>query len=394
MSRLEGLVDLSLFATSPTDDHRFTTSYVSPTVHIRNDVPCYRAQREFNRYHDRNFASKPLPPLPQRRLCQRRSGPRRHDPNSRCILTRIRRVRTSEHLGGHSASLQQRRAFGTTPELTLSLPPTTMEQRDSQPSMVWMPDEQMWLFRTEIDQSVYPYFEPYPAPSTQYYARSEPSPDRTAHFDFAPIEPFQQAQPYPEDSPDEIRDQFLRLIRSHQDERLSPLFQEAIQSVPPMTDPSPSTPHFPYETERQWTMRDPWLSDSSEYQSFHTANASLTEEPRSSIPTTPRNPPWSEQRTSLYSRISRDNPWSPMSEPSYTENSESAVSRSSHGPPWGPWDQVITTSGVEGTMSVISQITQERPWGEEPRSVISPIFYESSWEGLARRIVRPASAMN
>lgn len=412
-------MDLSLFATSPTNDRRFTAPYAPLTERIPIEAPCYRAQTELNHRYGQDFAMKPLPPLPHRRICERRPGSRRLDSNSRCILTRIRRVRTAEHLGDQSPSLQQRRA-AMAPQLTLSLPPASREEEQrgtTRPTMIWLPDEQMWLIQDEVNQNANPYLWSYPTQRAHQYTRSEPSPERTAHFDFTPLEPFPNRAINHEEPPDEIRDQFLRLIGRQQDERLSPLFQEAIQAVPPMTDPSPSTPHFPYPTDRDWIPRNSYETEadrsreSSEFQSYHTANASLTEEPRgnsqaSGGPISPeqgniiaqnsRTSSWVEHRASGYVRLSRDHLWSPIiTNASPAEEQMSVVSQISRGTAWGPWGYTATAAADDSVLEgPRSQATSERRfWADEPRSVVTQ-DEDTSWEVWARRIARPASAMN
>lgn len=291
MSGTEALVDLSLFQTSPTDDRHFALSNGPPTEQIDREVPRNRSQREGSCPLPRSFAMKPLPPLPQRRMCRRRPARGRHDVNSRCILMRIKRIKLDGSTGNASPTIQQRRNANTTPPLTLSVPPPRPREerperperterperaeRAARPTIIWMPEEQMWLVQDEDDRNPPPYDWNHTFPSSQpvhRYTRSEPSPDSNAHFNLSPLSPF---------SP--VRSQFLRLMESSSHhgpsdrERLNPLFQEAVQMVP-LTDISPWSPR-PSETDQDWQ------SASSEYQSYHTATGSLTvDEPQIVFP--------------------------------------------------------------------------------------------------------------
>ena len=314
-----GLVDLSLFATSPTDDHRFAASNISPPERVFREESCYRAQRELNHSLPRNFATKPLPPLPPRGLCKRRCM-RRHDANSRCILMRMKRTGSDDRTN-EGRTLQQRRNFTMTPQLTLSVPPrSTGDETEPRPTMIWMPDEQMWLTQDRMDGNPNPYVWAYPPPppnAGHHYSRSEPSPDSSRHFDLSPLSP--------------VRSQFLSLMESPDRERLSPLFQEAVQTVP-MMDLSPLSPR----ASTSLATEPEWPSDTSDYQSYQTAHSfqaksSLTEEPRIVFP-----------------QLAWEDSW-----------------------------------GAEG-----------RRVREEPRVLFPQLAWEGSWEAVARRVTRPASAMS
>lgn len=336
MSGTEGLVDLSLFATSPTDDRHFAPSNAPPTEHVYGGVPCSRSRREGSCPLPRSFAMKPLPPLPPRRTCRRRPARGRHDVNSRCILMRIKRIRLDDSPGHESPTIQQRRNTNTTPQLTLSVPPPLREgnldraeraeraERTERPTMIWMPEEQMWLVQDEDDSNPPPYYWNHTFPASQpehRYTRSEPSPDSNAHFDLSPFSPF---------SP--VRSQFLSLMESsrHQRpsdrERLNPLFQEAVHTVP-LTDISPLSPRPSSETDQDWQ------SNTSEYQSYHTATGSFTVE----------EPPI------VFPQLAWENAWE------------------------GPGRRRVA---------------------EEPQIVFPQLAWGSSWESAAWPVTRPASAMN
>lgn len=256
------------------------------------------------------------------------------------------------------------------PLLTLSLPQSGREpesDRPSRPTMIWMPDDQMWLIQEDANHNTDPHRWSYVPPLAPYlehhYTRSEPSPGTSGHFDLPPLSPPPYTQPMHRDEPpDQIRNQFLRLIGTHNDdeERLSSLFQEAIQSVPPMTDPSLATPQPIYTLLDDWNPQrlpgedpldeDDWLSNTSVDRSYHTARASfhgVGEE---------------EGSSSVYSQVSHANPWQ-------------------------------ADDPAEPT-STVSQITQDSSWAEEPPSVISQLSRDASWGWLAGPITRPRSSMN
>lgn len=284
----DGLVDLSLFATSPADDRHFAVPNESPPE--RN----YRSQRERSYPPSRRAAMKPLPTVPTGRLCKRSAIRGRHNANSRCILERIKRIRVADHAGVTSPTIQQRRSATTTPPLTLNVPAsrldaTTIPQvtvsglplvsrdgRPSGPALVWMPDEQMWLIQSERDQDVNHYFWRLHSPPNQAairYTRSEPSLNSNTHFDLSPLSP--------------VRSQFLTLIETSDQGRLTPLFQEAVQTVP-LTDISPaamssfvsltnvsafpSPPPSPSASNRDRNEAS-WPYDSSDHESYHSASS-------------------------------------------------------------------------------------------------------------------------
>lgn len=297
----DGLVDLSLFATSPADDRHFAVLRETPPE--RN----YRSQSELSFPPSWRAAMKPLPAVPTRRLCKRSAIRGQHDANSRCILERIKRIRVADHAGVASPTIQQRRSATTTPPLTLNVsasrldatatpqvtlsgpPLVTRDGRDSRPTLIWMPNEQMWLVQSERPQDINHYFwvlRSSPNQPAIRYARSEPSPDSNTHLDLSPLSP--------------VRSQFLSLIETSDQGRLTPLFQEAVQTVPltdissvampefvPASDVSVAMPAFvpasdfsvsrpplpsPPASDRK-TAEASWPDDSSEYESYHTASS-------------------------------------------------------------------------------------------------------------------------
>ncbi|KAL8815219.1 MAG: hypothetical protein Q9223_005628 [Gallowayella weberi] len=189
----------------------------------------------------------------------------------------MKRQRIGDDGYGRGVTIQQRRTGPTTaaPQLTLTLPPSTSATSARGASaMVWMPDEQMWLTADEVTtqrpqttaanqrhQSAYEENTVFYQRSD--YPRSEPSPGPYTYYDITPP-----------DSP--VLSQFRSLLTEPQNEEmLSPLFQEAISSVPfsdsaslysrpsaeSVRDPSASAEH---EQERQ-------PSRSSGQESFHSA---------------------------------------------------------------------------------------------------------------------------
>lgn len=339
MTALGGLVDLSLFATSPTDDRNFGLPNRTSSERIFREIPCHRAQREVSCPLPRGGTMKPLPPLPASKLCRRRAARGRHDPNSRCILVRMKRIGLDDRPGNESSTLQQRRNVTTIPRLTLSVPPSAPhpqplgeERRQPRPSMIWMPDEQMWLIQDQSEEDSIPGFWAYPSlplASEHRYTRSEPSPDSTARFDLSPLSP--------------VRSQFLRLMDCSDRERLSPLFQEAVQTVPmmdlsPIVSPPTATPMDEPEQEEDW------LSDSSGHQSYHTPKTYCSIASPTATMTT-------EEPRIIFPQLA----WE------------------------GAWE-----GGGAG----------RRAPNEQPRIVFPQLAWEGSWEGVGRMVTRPASAMN
>ena len=239
MSGDEQLYDLSLFSASPTDDRHFAV----PGRQLYDEI--FRPPREYRRPLPVNVADKPLPPLPQRRLCPGVSVPRNCDVDSPCILARLRRTVTPPATTRESPTtirdnnLQQRRQPASIPQLTLSVPQSSPRNRNTAPAMVWMPDEQMWLFENDVqretfqDQTAYPSPPAYSPPRYQASGRSRSVP--TTAF----ATPFSLTPPL---TP--IQTQLQSLIQPPEDERMSPLFQEAINSVP-MPDPMDMDPDPP-----------------------------------------------------------------------------------------------------------------------------------------------------
>lgn len=240
MAANEELFDLSLFAESPAYDRHITVPHIPlPRPEDHGDP----LQRPRLRSHtvSTDYANKPLPPLPRRMRYPkpRYAGLRGCDVESRCILRRIQRIGSNERSNSDGNTLLQRRNGGTPPQLTLSVPQAQpWSNRGTASAMIWMPEEQMWLVTGEVGrQTDAEDLSPPPAYTTQSYTppsytqrtypHSEPSPNLPPSFDLTPpMTPIQQ--------------QLQSLIQpplDRDEERLSPLFAEAMNSVP-MTDPN------------------------------------------------------------------------------------------------------------------------------------------------------------
>ncbi|KAL8768797.1 MAG: hypothetical protein Q9209_005086 [Squamulea sp. 1 TL-2023] len=277
MAGREGLVDLSLFATSPTDDRHFVVDDAPSTERTIRARPGGLASLHHGYPLPRCYTMKPLPPLPPRKLCRKRGSGGRPDFTSRCILTRMKRQRMGDDSYGRGVTIQQRRNGPTaaTPQLTLTLPPSTNRATTRAPSaMIWMPDEQMWLTADEIagprphsptNSNDHPnaYMENTLFYQRSEYPRSEPSPGPYTYYDITP----------PDDSP--VLSQLRSLLTEPQNEELlSPLFQEAIQSVP-FSDSATLYSRASEEIEREQQIPqsadERQQSRSSGQQSFHSA---------------------------------------------------------------------------------------------------------------------------
>ena len=226
MSNGDELVDLSLFAESPTIDHTFSVPNFTGQPRFE-DLPQLPRNRSYTLPPE--HVNKPLPPLPHRRLCPRPRGPvcRGYDVDSRCILKRIQRIASNDQSTSQADTLLQRRRPLSPPALTLSVPHANPLNRNSASAMIWMPDEQMWLIageRHQQDTNQNTYQTAYPSPppySPGGYTRSEPSPTIQPPFDMTPpLTPVQY--------------QLQSLIRppGRDEERFSPMFQQAMNSVP------------------------------------------------------------------------------------------------------------------------------------------------------------------
>ena len=286
MAGTEELVDLSLFATSPTFDRHFDLHDLPGRQH--NIQPDAQVLTNFSRPLPKNYSSKPLPPLPRRRCpTPRCSTPKRCNSESHCIINKIKRVRSNEPAPSQTVNSLQRRSLTSptpqlgfsayqentllqrrnltspAPQLTLSAPQSNSRSLNTASAMIWMPEEQMWLISGEVERDFISSHEPLAAPpaytptyTPRNFTRSEPSPTiRSRHDLTPPMTPVQvqlerlleqQRQEPPPQPPSTVRDE----------ERFSPLFQEAMNSVP-MMDPTdlapPSSFSGPVRKERPHT---------------------------------------------------------------------------------------------------------------------------------------------
>ncbi|MCJ1289303.1 hypothetical protein MMC34_000835 [Xylographa carneopallida] len=268
----DGLVDLSLFAESPTNDHHFAVARIPSFYDLHEDLSWSHHNRGAYQPTPAASTMKPLPPLPRRCFIEVGLDPRRFDEPSRCILSRLKRSLSDYHtdLSVHPTNtIQQRRQVAPTPQLTLTAPAQhSVRGRPASP-MVWMPDEQMWLIVDEEGFShhrsaTFPTSSTYDSPR---YARSEPSP-RQRDSDFSPV-----------------RTQFMRLIPPRSDDdRLSPLFQEAINGVS-LYEYGDSNEPPTFQADRDWRVETPrwdsWqseISDISPVSGSHTRDVSQWED--------------------------------------------------------------------------------------------------------------------
>ena len=278
MASHEELVDLSLFAESPTNDWRFASleapshktdldsvvsssfspirqdlqpesyagSHVSPGLFppiqrsAASDRPSLRHTSYERRYYDppdepvvrplpRSYRLKPLPPLPPKKLCKPRSSRGRHEAQSRCILQRLKKTRSEDFTTDRGGSLQQRRNLQSAPQLTLTVPGPAQRSHRPANEMIWLPNEQMWLVVNQHEQNLNlsppqyscPPFRSQPSPSIYSYTETPPplTPDAAQSHN-----PFIN-----EDGLSPIQSQFRSLIVD--EERRSPLFQEATQTI-------------------------------------------------------------------------------------------------------------------------------------------------------------------
>lgn len=174
---------------------------------------------------------KPLPALPPKKLCKPRPVRTRNDAPSRCILNRLKKTKSEECLRGRRCTLQQRRKASSAPQLTLTVVDSAIETSRPAPHMVWLPDEQMWLVTDQYPR------EPNQSSAPQYWApplRAQPSPSVYSLPEATPPLTPDGSQPrnafIDEDGLSPIQSQFRSLIVDA--ERRSPLFQEAVQTIP------------------------------------------------------------------------------------------------------------------------------------------------------------------
>ena len=412
MSGTEGLVDLSLFDWAPTGEHSLaqnlstsnrnyyepalsdTREYYAPSSRSRESIrerddlqeAIRQSIDDTIRQHEstpaegniretivedtrrREVATKPLPPLPRSRLCQQAAS--RCDDGSECILKRIKRTGTDSITS--PGSLLQRRNLISTPQLTLSVPqqsPRPYRNANPAPEMVWMPDDQMWLIVGEAEprtanvaQTAYP--TP-PAYTPRAFPSSEPASRVTSQWDLTPPQ-----------TP--LQSQLQSLLQPRDEERLSPLFQEAMNSVP-MTDDFDLPPPPSYEG----CMRDaatpaPLHIRTSTSDSFHSNVSSLSPSQSASV-----------HRALTTGGQSRPRVRSDTSsERSHSQHSLSSHSTTRLRPSLGAGNgsrSYHSTSSSRSYQTAVDDDVSLSPY--------QPIAASTrSWAGLARRIAQPRSA--
>ena len=225
MSEDEPLVDLSLFSLSPADDRHFAVH--DPESNDDHN----RQQGEHSRPIQRNLTNKPWTRCPQRKFCAGASISRTWDEDSTCILARIRRTVTPPSINrDRDNTLLQRRNPSSVPRLTLSVPQSSPRHRHTASAMTWMPDEQMWLVHNEVQRDVLAVQTAYPSPPPYSPPRNPPL-DRSRSMPTSSVPPLFDLTP----PLTPIQAQLQTLIQRPGEDRVSPLFQEAMNSVP-MTD--------------------------------------------------------------------------------------------------------------------------------------------------------------
>lgn len=363
MAMHEDLVDLSLFASSPTNnDFHFGSMDPPSYTHPENYAP---SSTEFrNQLHDlqfqrhtgsrlptdfdlpaedtatfdfgfpsqrhatdersfysppvdsviqplpRSYTLKPLPPLPPKKLCKPRPSRARTDAQNRCILQRLKKTRREESTLCHIHPLQQRRNATSAPQLTLTLPQSTRASTNTAPEMIWLPEEQMWLHQSLPQYSARDCTRRQPSPSV--YSDTTP-----------PLTPDLSSSRNPlndDDGLSPIQLQFRSLVVDM--ERRSPLFQEAMQAVEDF-NPMPSSETYQVNV----TDGDGWPVDEHGWPVY---DPQMYESPIESPP-----PPFpldaEEQDEYLVSPASPHTPDSPFDEVEREWNSAVSVYSASHG---------------------------------------------------------------
>ena len=302
----------------------------------------------------RDQVMKPLPSLPRSRICQQVA-----DDGSQCILKRIKRTATDQSLTSPGALLQRRNGTAP-PQLTLSTPhesPRFQNNRGtSNPSpMVWMPDEQMWLVVGEHEQhssaTAQAAYPTPPAYTPRVSARSEPTSRIASQWDLTPPQ-----------TP--IQSQLQSLLTPRDEERLSPLFQEAMNSVPMMdTFDLPPPPSYEGTVARSSSMQLRPHTSVSEHYPFHNTSSPHRSQTTGSQQRPRVRSDTSAQRSSGHSSFSDLSPMTPRS-----------------------------ASGSRGFHSTLCNQTYrpspEATLANQPRSAASSA---RSWHGLAQRLARPQS---
>ncbi|MCJ1442132.1 MAG: hypothetical protein MMC23_002625 [Stictis urceolatum] len=287
-----GLVDLSLFAISPTNDPYFSLEDELPSSSLFGPAPGTL----------RNASTmKPLPPIPHRRLGAFSPDPRSNVANpTRTILERVKRMRVEPYIPSQplpaiqtpqksQQTLQQRRhPDSVTHTLTIPTPShqstpargpvSAAAVSTSRPAapMIWLAEEEMWLvadgMNTQTD--LYGFYAPAPHTDPGPYGYYSPE-----DFDESP--PAYSASPTSVPSSSDfspVRSQFTSLLESQSSFDNSRLSSSPPDFVPTRVERSDTSPMFqealsgmsfgmPYQgVGANWTReagrRDSWHSDS------------------------------------------------------------------------------------------------------------------------------------
>ena len=199
----------------------------------------------------RSYSLKPLPPLPPKKLCKPRPSRSRADFQSRCILQRLKKARSVDATPSRRDPLQQRRQMTCAPQLTLTVPQSAHRSRSPSSEMIWLPEEQMWLVTNHRHHEGQHSPPMYTAP---VFSRRQPSP--SVYMD--PTPPLTPDPSYPrnplidDDGLSPIQSQFRSLIVDA--ERRSPLFQEAMQTIEDVNPMHPSQGNHEAEEDDGWPL--------------------------------------------------------------------------------------------------------------------------------------------
>ena len=229
----EDLVDLSLFSYSPTDDRRFTVtgSLDLPDATSSRSITADQPPASTREFYAPSSTSQPdyenlqptsIPrPLPSA-ICGRIRIPSNHGRGLNRPGNPIKRKRTNECSGTGDSNISRRRNVPTPPQLLLSAPPPSRQSNGPVSELVWMPEEQMWLVigdRERNSDETSTNLAANRLSTAPNRTRSAPTTRMSSHFNVTPpLTPVQW--------------QLRSLIEPRDEERLSPLFQEAINSVP------------------------------------------------------------------------------------------------------------------------------------------------------------------
>ena len=352
---MEELVDLTLFAESPTDDRHFNPSERRSSERNRLELPWYNPSKQGPSTRSRAYTTSALTPVPKKRPWRKVKFLRSNDMGNSFILSRIRRIRSEgEEPLPFSSSIQQRRNVPAVPQLTLSEPQQPQQSINNvrlPTPMIWVEDEQMWLISDDYPSNVVTQDELSPPPSytphdyIPQYARSEPSP-RNSWMDVSPV-----------------RSQFRTLMEpmavTRGDDRLSPAsFQEAVQAIPDIDDgilptSSPTGPYEYHDVENEYNISTGSRVPSSSFELNHGPS------------------PESQRTDSWHSAISELE----------LEEHHRAFQEISE----GYRDYTIIEPSARRKNSTENITPQPKPTLSHS--------HKTSWEGIARRVVRPASAL-